>query len=186
MSLPTFSEVSHRLDAIKFLFQSQADKHKFFRLTIEESKHVGHAMLFGKGVSDAFPSESSRFEIEESGNCFALGRYTACVFHLMRALEKGLKALADDLEVDFPPQMPIEYEVWQTIIERIEKKIDELQKQPKGKHKTETLGVYSELAWVSFDTSRMLVETESNILAIPMTVQALSVSSRMSRSSCRA
>ena len=33
----------------------------------------------------------------EAGKCFALARYTACVFHLMRILEAGLNALGDSL-----------------------------------------------------------------------------------------
>ncbi len=47
--------------------------------------------LFGENVSAAFPSAS--YDIEEAGKCFALCRYTACVFHLMRVLEIGLDAL---------------------------------------------------------------------------------------------
>ena len=34
-----------------------------------------------------------RNDAEEAGNCFALGRYTACVFHLMRIMEKMVHRL---------------------------------------------------------------------------------------------
>ncbi len=50
--------------------------------------------LFGQAVDVAFPSAA--FDIAEAGKCLALERYTACVSHLMRALESPLMALAQD------------------------------------------------------------------------------------------
>jgi hypothetical protein len=47
--------------------------------------------LFGKNVFDAFPSANE--DIAEAGACLALGRGTACVMHLMRSCEVGLRAL---------------------------------------------------------------------------------------------
>jgi hypothetical protein len=51
--------------------------------------------LFGQRVGDAFPSAA--IDIEEAGKCLALGRSTAAVFHLMRVLESGLRALGASL-----------------------------------------------------------------------------------------
>lgn len=42
-----------------------------------------------------FPS--AEVEMIHSGNCFALGEYTACVFHAMRAVEVGLDAVRVNL-----------------------------------------------------------------------------------------
>src|SRR5579862_831578 len=53
--------------------------------------------LFGDEVFGAFTSAQS--DIQNGGNCYALGLYTACVFHMMRALEAGLQALANDIPV---------------------------------------------------------------------------------------
>lgn len=47
--------------------------------------------LFGCDVDGKFPSVA--YEIDEAGKCLALNRYTACVFHCMRAMEKGLDAV---------------------------------------------------------------------------------------------
>ncbi|RFC63590.1 hypothetical protein DYI37_11330 [Fulvimarina endophytica] len=52
---------------------------------------------FGEAVEDAFPSAS--IDIQEAGNCIALGRWTAAVMHLMRALEVGLAAMAEHFSV---------------------------------------------------------------------------------------
>ena len=53
--------------------------------------------LFGIQVFDAFPSASD--DIAEAAACLALGRSTACVMHLMRAAEVGLKSLGAALSV---------------------------------------------------------------------------------------
>ena len=53
--------------------------------------------IFGQPVHDAFPSAIS--DIEESAKCLAVDRGTACVMHLMRAIEVPLKALASMLNI---------------------------------------------------------------------------------------
>jgi HEPN domain-containing protein len=51
--------------------------------------------LFGPEVFTNFPS--TQHDVGEAGNCYSTGRYTACVFHCMRILEKGLRALVHEL-----------------------------------------------------------------------------------------
>lgn len=48
--------------------------------------------LFGSEVNLIFPGAAQ--DIKEAGNCYALGQPTACVLHLMRALESSLNTLA--------------------------------------------------------------------------------------------
>lgn len=56
--------------------------------------------LFGTGVQDSFPS--AVFDFEEAAKCLAYGQATACVMHLARVAEIGLKALASELKL--PPR----------------------------------------------------------------------------------
>jgi hypothetical protein len=77
------------------------------------------AVPFGKAVSDAFPS--ANLDIREASNTYALERWPACVFHLMRVLEFGLRAMATKFGVAY------ETATWHTVIEQIEaavRKID--------------------------------------------------------------
>jgi len=53
--------------------------------------------LFGTEVAARFPR--AIVDIEEAGKCFALGRFTACVFHLMRVVEAGLGAISRSLNI---------------------------------------------------------------------------------------
>jgi hypothetical protein len=66
-------------------------------LTIDPSNNAYYLTpnLFGERVAESFPS--AIVDIEEAGKCLALGRNTASVFHLMRALEAGLRALGTSL-----------------------------------------------------------------------------------------
>jgi hypothetical protein len=93
-------------------------------------------------VRQAFPSAYN--ELKEAGTCYATERYTACVFHSMRAAEIGLRALGTDLGVTFPDK-PIEFAEWQNIIEQADSIIRE---RTKGRswEKDEDRKFYSQAA----------------------------------------
>ena len=72
-----------------------------FVVDTDKAKFLDQAdSLFGSDVSKKFPTIS--FEIEEAGKCFAVGRYTASVFHLMRTLEVGIRAVSICLSIASP------------------------------------------------------------------------------------
>lgn len=73
-----------------------------------------------KSIDDPFPL--ARKELVEAGKCFAFDRYTACVFHCMRAVEVGLRAMAIALEIE-KFDFPLEQADWEGIIRKIESKI---------------------------------------------------------------
>lgn len=52
---------------------------------------------FGTGVESAFPLAAE--DIGEATQCLAFGRYTATVFHLMRAMELAVQALASHVGI---------------------------------------------------------------------------------------
>ncbi len=89
-----------------------------------------------------FPSSSS--DIKEACRCFALERYTACVFHAMGILQVGLYALADECKVAFP--FKIELADWENVIAGIESKIKAMNGLPKSNQKDADLKFYSSLA----------------------------------------
>jgi hypothetical protein len=76
------------------------------------------AELFGKAIADSFPTSAP--EIFDAGNCYALEQDTACVMHLMRALETPLSLMASEFGVSSAR------ENWQTIIEQIDSRVRNL------------------------------------------------------------
>ena len=71
---------------------------------------------FSATVFERFPETS--FDAVEAGKCLTLERSTACVFHLMRVSEHGLRAVADFLKISDPlgPN-------WDQIIKKIDSEL---------------------------------------------------------------
>ena len=75
--------------------EDDAENHSYFLIRRKEYYLNDH--LFALGVFNNFPSAND--DIFEAGTCLALERATACVMHLMRALEVALAALAKAVDV---------------------------------------------------------------------------------------
>jgi hypothetical protein len=73
---------------------------------------------FGDDVADKFPDANR--DIAAAGRCLALNENTASVFHSMRVLEHGLRALAKQFNVDFA------VDSWHKVIKEIEVAINAL------------------------------------------------------------
>ena len=56
----------------------------FFHMPSERVPFYAERHLFGVTVAVKFPG--MLYDIVEAGNCYAMGRSTACVFHLMRVM----------------------------------------------------------------------------------------------------
>ena len=105
LHVPT-TEFAKRLSA-------ELESKKCLLLRPDRFKYFDAADLFGEKVSARFPA--AKFDIEEAGKCFALGRNTASVLHLMRVLEIGLRALAESLKV------PFEEKDWRGVLNALQK-----------------------------------------------------------------
>jgi Phosphotyrosyl phosphatase activator len=75
----------------KLVFTMPSDKARFY---------LPPQPIFGVGFATKFAR--CAFDVDEAGNCFALGRYTAAVYHLMRILESGLHAIRLSLGLKTP------------------------------------------------------------------------------------
>lgn len=75
---------------------SDINGHKVLCLAKENAAYYNQADLFK--VATQFPSADE--EIVSAGNCYATANYSACVFHLMRVVETGAKALVKALKAE--------------------------------------------------------------------------------------
>jgi hypothetical protein len=62
-------------------------------------------------------------DAEEAGNCFAVGRYTACVFHLGRVVERCLQDFGVKTGISLNDVIHMQ---WQEIINKIRSKLNEV------------------------------------------------------------
>ena len=114
----------------------------FFHVSLQK---VPYLRPMGAIYSEVLESKfkSTVIELEHAGSCYAFGENTASVFHSMRALEKGLRALADKLEM-----LPESYQLenWKNVIDAIEKRIRAMEQEPKSSTKSANVQFYSQLA----------------------------------------
>lgn len=75
---------------------------------------------FGTDVQSKF--QSALFEIDEAGKCFALDRWTASVFHLMRVMEINVQAVARCLRIPDPVKQS--QRNWGHILKAVDEAID--------------------------------------------------------------
>ncbi|MGZ5446046.1 MAG: hypothetical protein ACXW5U_32040 [Thermoanaerobaculia bacterium] len=110
------------------------------RIPREFAADVDNDALFGQAVADAFPS--ARADLRDAGNARAVGLNTACVFHLMRAVEVALRALVEERQVGAPKAM-IDYAQWEELIGAIEKSVvTTIQQWRKSPEKSAALEFY--------------------------------------------
>lgn len=123
VSLNTFSfkinSFCRGFDTIERRIYDELKSVVFLSIPVGKADYYVNLALFGQRVADAFPS--AIFDIEEAGKCFAFGRYTACVMHLQRVLEIGLKSYGKLLNVVTVTAQPS----WQTILDKTGKEIRE-------------------------------------------------------------
>ena len=92
-------------------------------VTGERKLNGGVLDVIGQNARAKFPSAEEDFI--EAGNCLAAECNTAAVFHLMRAAEVGLRALASDREAEFKNK-PLDRQEWGTLLQYLDGCIREL------------------------------------------------------------
>ncbi len=115
ISTPTFAwqDLVNRVTEIDERFRDEMEYARIFALDARNIVYYDDGVgRFSLDVMTSFPGTID--DLDEAGKCFALGRNTACVFHLMRALEHPLMALAKMLLPDDPRPN------WDPIIKRID------------------------------------------------------------------
>jgi hypothetical protein len=108
-----------RIRQLNEAFRKDTGERCFYFL--REGNQKIYEQTFASDLDTAFPSAMK--EIREANTCFALDRYTACVFHLMRASEHAYRALAVALRVK-KPITALEYDTWGQLLKQIEGRRD--------------------------------------------------------------
>lgn len=93
--LTSLSSLLHHLRELDLALVHDLEERWFFYMPAEAVHYYNEKELFGEPVALNFPSTAN--DVREAGNCYATGCYTACVFHCMRVVEKGLHALVHHL-----------------------------------------------------------------------------------------
>ncbi len=139
----THGEVRSNIEYLSVTFEQELSRNLFSYIEPEYAKYFRSVEEFfvnppfGSAVMFAFSSATRDTGL--AGNSYAYGLNDACVFHLMRVLEKGLASLAAIFSE------PFAHENWHNIIERIESKIRKMDSSW-GSDWKEKQSFYSEVA----------------------------------------
>jgi hypothetical protein len=91
----------------------------FMYIPLDRAERFNQVELFGAGVNAKF--SSTQYDMVEAGNCYAAGRSTAVVFHLMRVMEIGVQAFGTKLGIALAGEKN-----WQNILDESNKAIKAL------------------------------------------------------------
>jgi hypothetical protein len=92
----------------------------------------------------AFPSINN--EVRSGVDCYALGHNTACVFHMMRVAEVGLRAIARERGVNtVRKNTPVEWGTWGDVISAIETAVRSIVQATAGQKKDDALAFYNSI-----------------------------------------
>ncbi len=108
----TARQFAHAVSDLSMRITDELKLTKVLQIPRERAPHYLQKDAFGVAVSNRFSDAVT--DLEEASTCFALGRYTACVFHLMRVLELGCQELAKKMGVAFPVDL-----TWQTLLNNV-------------------------------------------------------------------
>jgi hypothetical protein len=110
------SDLDRRLPQLQDAIRYELRDVVLMRIPTDKAGYYLEPQAFGPLVAERFPSVSR--EVMEVGKCLAVGRGTACVFHLMRVLEAGLRELSKALKVKIKKERPS----WNDYLTAIENK----------------------------------------------------------------
>jgi hypothetical protein len=113
--------VATSINELQDRINDEMEDHLFMHIPADRAELYNDPELFGKDVNSKFPD--IQFDLVEAGNCYAAGRGTAVVFHLMRVMETGVQAFGIKLGVALADKKN-----WQNILDEINKAIKALPK----------------------------------------------------------
>jgi hypothetical protein len=125
------------------VFARELQRQCCVQLVPGREKYLDQRALFGDRVETAFPSAFK--DIQAAGNSLAVELHTATVFHLMRAAEVGLRALAYDRRVVLKRRsqvLPMDLATWDKILEGLEKSEAAIEQFPKTATREAQLAFY--------------------------------------------
>jgi len=114
----TYSELSRELRAIREAAEDELKYRYFYYYPREKSKMLLQFESDWSQSNKAFGR--AKDDARAAVDCYALNQPTAAVFHCMRVLEHGLKALAASVGLTFDVQQ------WKNIIDEIEREIEKI------------------------------------------------------------
>jgi hypothetical protein len=115
----TYKDTEEEFKALQRAIHAELRVGLFLQVPASSGDYYDDKPQFGEAVTTKFSKTVT--DIQESAKCFATGRYTACVFHLMRVMENATQYLGKRLNVSLVGEKN-----WHNILEEVDKAIKAL------------------------------------------------------------
>jgi hypothetical protein len=112
----SYTAVQYEIKALRQSIDHSLQSRLFLYLPSEDAAYYNQDDLFG--VKERFSKANE--EIKAAGNCYATGNYTACVFHLMRAVEVGARKMVLAMNARKHLSKPVELCEWGELVTALE------------------------------------------------------------------
>jgi HEPN domain-containing protein len=112
----------YELHDLRSRLDDELNEEQFLHVPAYLLKYYSALDLFGLEIAEAFISLNE--DLENAGKCLAVGQPTACIFHLMRAMEGAVQALCVKLSIT-----NVERE-WGKLLSDLHKAIEQMPKSP--------------------------------------------------------
>jgi hypothetical protein len=143
----SYGELAENLQAFQNAVVADAKEQMFFHYPRDAALELRSIDAVWTAVFEAFPSAVG--EVRAGIDCRAFGDLSGSVFHMVRAAEIGLRALARERGIKTIRSAPVEYAMWGNIIGAIEAEAEKIRKDskiPAGPKKEAALAFYSAAA----------------------------------------
>ena len=112
----TYEEVKAGVNDVLDRMNDETFSQLFIQIPSEVASYYADDPQFGEQAASRFPKITE--DIQEAAKCFAVGRYTACVFHLMRVTEFAVQQLGKRLAINLVGEKN-----WANILDEVDKAI---------------------------------------------------------------
>src|SRR6266571_6806525 len=93
----TIVEIKAKAEHLRLRLYDELENEFYFQVSRQDVAIYDQKELFGPAVAKKFKNAAT--DIAKAGNCLALQEPTACVFHLMRAMEVAVRRLSKRLGI---------------------------------------------------------------------------------------
>jgi hypothetical protein len=97
LPVTSHTDATHRMREVRETMLQELRSIMFLQASEDMKNYLNLEHPFGSSVNLAFPNCAD--DISEAHNCLSLGRYTASMFHLGRAMEIAVKAVAKKMGI---------------------------------------------------------------------------------------
>ncbi len=129
--------------ALRETLEAEVQQVRIYRYPADKTSFILKWRIAWEVTLGAFPEIKD--EIEAGVDCYAMGHNTACVFHMMRVAEAGLRAVADLVSVTElkNKNKPIEWGTWKEVLDAISAKLALVQNATAGPMKDADRAFYN-------------------------------------------